>query len=62
VLVRETPPRSASPDAAALVRDVADDLAEHGERAAPARAAGHVVATMACHGSVRAGRRLSRRR
>ena len=59
VLVRETPAVLGDPDAAALVRDVADDLAEHGSAQALQERLDHVVATMACHGSVRAGRRLS---
>jgi DNA mismatch repair protein MutL len=59
VLVRETPAALGDPDAAALVRDVADDLAEHGEALGLRDRLAHVVATMACHGSVRAGRRLS---
>jgi DNA mismatch repair protein MutL len=59
VLVRETPAALGDPDAAALVRDVADDLAEHGAALALRDRLAHVVATMACHGSVRAGRRLA---
>jgi DNA mismatch repair protein MutL len=59
VLVRETPAALGDPDAAALVRDVADDLAEHGSVQALRHRLDGVVATMACHGSVRAGRRLS---
>jgi DNA mismatch repair protein MutL len=58
VLVRETPALLGETDVAGLVRDIADDLAENdaplilGERLA------EVCSTMACHGSVRAGRRL----
>jgi DNA mismatch repair protein MutL len=59
VLVRETPAALGDPDASALVRDVADDLAEHGEALSLRDRLAHVVATMACHGSVRAGRRLA---
>jgi DNA mismatch repair protein MutL len=59
VLVRETPAVLGDPDPAALVRDVADDLAEHGSAQCLRERLDHVVATMACHGSVRAGRRLS---
>ena len=59
VLVRETPAALGEADAAGLVRDVADDLAEHGAAMALRERLDLVVATMACHGSVRAGRRLS---
>ena len=40
-------------------RDVADTLAEHGSATSLAKGLDHVLATMACHGSVRAGRALS---
>ncbi len=59
VLVREIPAALGDPDPAALVRDVADDLAEHGGALSLRDRLAHVVATMACHGSVRAGRRLN---
>jgi DNA mismatch repair protein MutL len=41
------------------VRDLADELAEWGHTLALADRLNAVAATMACHGSVRAGRRLS---
>jgi DNA mismatch repair protein MutL len=59
VLVRETPAVLGETDAAALVRDIADDLAEHGAALALGERLADVAATMACHGSVRAGRRLN---
>jgi DNA mismatch repair protein MutL len=59
VLVRETPAALGDVDAAPLVRDIADDLAEHGAALALKERLEHVAATMACHGSVRAGRRLT---
>jgi DNA mismatch repair protein MutL len=59
VLVRETPAALGDADAAGLVRDIADDLAEHGAALALKERLEHVAATMACHGSVRAGRRLT---
>jgi DNA mismatch repair protein MutL len=59
VLVRETPAALGDVDAAGLVRDIADDLAEHGAALAVKERLEHVAATMACHGSVRAGRRLT---
>ena len=45
-------------DIGGLVRDLADELAESGEGAALKDRIDHVCATMACYGSVRAGRRL----
>jgi DNA mismatch repair protein MutL len=59
VLVRETPALLGQADAAGLVRDIADDLAENGAALALAERLQAVCSTMACHGSVRAGRRLS---
>src|SRR5690606_1663153 len=41
------------------LRDLADDLALHGESLLLGERIEHVLATMACHGSVRAGRTLS---
>ena len=49
----------ASADPSALLRDLADDLAQHGESLLLGERIEHVLATMACHGSVRAGRTLS---
>jgi DNA mismatch repair protein MutL len=59
VLVRETPAALGETDAAGLVRDIADDLAENGAALALKERLEEVASTMACHGSVRAGRRLS---
>jgi DNA mismatch repair protein MutL len=58
VAVRETPALLGDVDAAALVRDLADHLAEWDEALPLERRLMQVAATMACHGSVRAGRRL----
>ena len=58
VLVRETPAALGEADVKGLVRDLADDLAEHGLALTLKERLEHVAATMACHGSVRAGRRL----
>lgn len=62
VLVREAPSQLAGGNLQRLVRDVADALAEHGQvSSAPGsleRRLDHVLATMACHNSVRAGRRM----
>jgi DNA mismatch repair protein MutL len=59
VLVRETPALLGDTDAAGLVRDIADDLAENGQALALRERLEAVCSTMACHGSVRAGRRLT---
>jgi DNA mismatch repair protein MutL len=59
VVVREAPALLGRTDAAGLVRDLADQLAEAGEGRALLDRLESVCATMACHGSVRAGRRLT---
>ncbi|HWA61457.1 MAG TPA: DNA mismatch repair endonuclease MutL [Caulobacteraceae bacterium] len=59
VLVRETPSLLGETDVAGLVRDIADDLAENGAALALSERLQAVCSTMACHGSVRAGRRLN---
>jgi DNA mismatch repair protein MutL len=58
VAVRETPGLLGEIDGAALVRDLAEHMAEWDEALPLERRLMHVAATMACHGSVRAGRRL----
>ncbi len=58
VAVRETPAMLGETDSAALVRDLAEHMAEWDEALPLERRLMHVAATMACHGSVRAGRRL----
>jgi DNA mismatch repair protein MutL len=58
VAVRETPATLGEIDAGALVRDLAEHMAEWDEALPLERRLMHVAATMACHGSVRAGRRL----
>ncbi len=59
VLVRETPALLGDTDVAGLVRDIADDLAENGAPLALGERLAEVCSTMACHGSVRAGRTLN---
>jgi DNA mismatch repair protein MutL len=59
VLVRETPALLGETDVQGLVRDIADDLAENGAALALKERLGAVCGTMACHGSVRSGRRLT---
>jgi DNA mismatch repair protein MutL len=58
VAVRETPALLGRVDAQALVRDLAEHMAEWDEALPLERRLLLVAATMACHGSVRAGRRL----
>ena len=58
VAVRETPSLLGEIDARTLLRDLAEHMAEWGETLPLERRLMHVAATMACHGSVRAGRRL----
>ena len=64
MLVRSVPAALGKGDPQALLRDVADDLAQNGANieggsGLVAERLDHVLATMACHGSVRAGRVLS---
>jgi DNA mismatch repair protein MutL len=59
VLVRAVPAVLGKGDPQALVRDVADDLARNGASLLVGERVDLVLATMACHGSVRAGRVLS---
>jgi DNA mismatch repair protein MutL len=59
MLVRALPGALAKADPAALLQDLADDLAQHGESFLLDEKIEYVLATMACHGSVRAGRVLS---
>src|SRR5215813_1074024 len=58
VAVRETPSLLGAIDAQALVRNLAEHMAEWDEALPLERRLMHVAATMACYGSVRAGRRL----
>lgn len=58
VAVRETPALLGASDARALLHDLAEHMAEWDEALPLERKLMHVAATMACHGSVRAGRRL----
>ena len=58
VAISETPALLGETDAQALVRDLAEHMAEWDEALPLERRLMHVAATMACHGSVRAGRRL----
>jgi DNA mismatch repair protein MutL len=59
VLVREVPALVPGLDAKALVRDLADELLEWGDALSLKERLESVCGTIACHCSVRAGRRLS---
>ena len=58
VLLREIPTALGNADAAGIVKDIADELAELDETTAVEERVNHVLATMACHNSVRSGRKL----
>ncbi|MBX2834243.1 MAG: DNA mismatch repair endonuclease MutL [Micavibrio sp.] len=49
----------AKPNIHALIRDMADEIAEHGNALALEERLNHILSTMACHGSVRSGRRMN---
>ena len=59
VTVRSVPALLAHGDVEGLLRDVLADLREHGHSRRVAAARDDLLATMACHGAVRANRRLS---
>jgi len=59
ILVRETPALLGHIDAAGMLKDLADDIAELGEAHALKERLEEVCSSMACRGSVRAGRRLT---
>ncbi len=60
ILLREQPSLLKNLDAGLLLRDLADTLAEDDRATAPLeRRLDHVLATLACHHSIRAGRRLA---
>jgi DNA mismatch repair protein MutL len=59
ILVRATPALLGAGDVKGLVTDLADELAAFDSALSLKEKLDHVAATMACHGSVRAGRLLS---
>jgi len=59
LLVRALPAALGAPDPAPLLRDLADELADADEATALAARLDAVLARLACHGSIRAGRRLT---
>ncbi len=59
MLVRAVPAALGKPDVASLLADLAAEIAEFGGTLSLRDRLDHVAATIACHGSVRAGRTLS---
>ena len=59
VVVRRIPALLEGADVAQLCRDVLGELAQHGSSRRLQELENELLSTMACHGSVRAGRRLS---
>ncbi len=59
IVVRATPALLGTTDVVALIRDLADDLSAWGRAVTLKERLDGIAATMACHGSVRAGRALS---
>ncbi len=59
MLVRALPALLGNPDPAPLLADLAEELAESGEGLALADRLDAAIARLACHGSIRAGRRLA---
>jgi DNA mismatch repair protein MutL len=57
--VRSVPALLAQAEPEGLLRDVLTDLREHGETLRVAAARDELLSTMACHGAVRANRRLT---
>ncbi len=59
VLVREIPALLANTDIKSLLKDLAQEFAEYGDAHGLRDRLDHICSTMACHGSVRAGRPLN---
>ena len=59
IVIRELPVALREADAEQLVRDVLADLLEHGSSDRIETHSNEILATMACHGAVRANRRLA---
>ena len=59
IAVHETPAIMGQVNTEKLIRDLADELTEIGETLALKERIEEICSTMACHGSVRAGRRMN---
>jgi DNA mismatch repair protein MutL len=58
VLVRAMPAALGAPEPGPLLRDLADEFADIGEQTALSARLDAIIARLACHGSIRAGRKL----
>jgi DNA mismatch repair protein MutL len=58
VAITETPAILGAVDGAALLRDILDELSDHGHSALTRARIDAVLSRMACHGSVRSGRQM----
>ncbi len=58
VIIREVPAAIGKADVSGIIRDIADELTELGVTTSIEQRINHVLATMACHHSVRSGRKL----
>lgn len=59
IRIRQIPVMLANADAEQLVRDVLSDLMRHGSSTRIEEAINEILSTMACHGSIRANRKLT---
>ncbi|MEK6746442.1 MAG: DNA mismatch repair endonuclease MutL [Pseudomonadota bacterium] len=59
VIVRETPAMLGEIDVHGLVKELADNISEYGQTLALREKIEHLSSTIACHGSIRAGRVLN---
>jgi DNA mismatch repair protein MutL len=59
VVVRAVPALLGTPDVSRLVTDIAEELVEFGDSHSLDDRINHILATVSCHGSVRAGRSLN---
>ncbi len=59
VIIREIPAILSRSNVQKLVKDIIDDLSELGQELKVKQKIDHILSTMACHGSVRSGRRLN---
>lgn len=60
IVIRTVPEMLARADIPSLLRDILSDLAEHGRSSRVEDSIDEILSTMACHGSVRANRQLTR--